>query len=244
MMGKRTTTVQAGRAAAVLAWLRAGGWRWTLPVPAFAMVATGLLTTGTVNGAKVAAALADPLAVLAARSPGARTPGALTQTKPIKAADMQRRVLSNLRERPGAPGAPAGGAGPAPGAAGPVDAIDLLPADAGAIPAATAADAPVVADVGGGPAPFSGGGVVVPGVFVTPGVGPTQGGSTGGGGSPGGGETGGGTTTTPTTPTVPGTPVAAVPEPAAWLTLLFGFGVIGGALRERRRAASRLVRQD
>jgi hypothetical protein len=31
--------------------------------------------------------------------------------------------------------------------------------------------------------------------------------------------------------------VAAVPEPAAWLMMIFGFGVAGGAVRRRKRAA-------
>jgi len=38
-----------------------------------------------------------------------------------------------------------------------------------------------------------------------------------------------------------GTQVAAVPEPASWSLLLCGFGMIGGAMRSRRRTAVRFV---
>lgn len=34
---------------------------------------------------------------------------------------------------------------------------------------------------------------------------------------------------------------AAVPEPAAWMVMLGGFGMIGGALRSRRKAAVRVI---
>ncbi len=89
-------------------------------------------------------------------------------------------------------------------------------------------------------------------------TGPGTGGGTtppGTGGSSGGGTTGGGITppTDPTQPIIPGdgghggsggggSPVqpphppvvGAVPEPASWATMLFGFGLIGGMMRRRR----------
>lgn len=36
--------------------------------------------------------------------------------------------------------------------------------------------------------------------------------------------------------------ISAVPEPAAWLSMLTGFGLLGGALRQRRAASARLAR--
>ena len=35
--------------------------------------------------------------------------------------------------------------------------------------------------------------------------------------------------------------IAAIPEPATWAMMILGFGVIGGALRRRRRTAARVV---
>lgn len=92
--------------------------------------------------------------------------------------------------------------------------------------------------VGGGPGSFSGGdgggGGGVPGT--------TSGGSPGTGISPvtpsGTSPAPGSTPVTPVTPGLPitngGTPSATVPEPAAWLLMVVGFGAIGIAVRTRR----------
>ncbi len=41
-------------------------------------------------------------------------------------------------------------------------------------------------------------------------------------------------TPTPSPTTTPTDPIPAVPEPAIWLQLIFGFGIVGGILRRRR----------
>ncbi len=84
-------------------------------------------------------------------------------------------------------------------------------------------------DGGSGTGGSGGGGVVVivtppdPPTGVPPGGGGAPGGGPGGGGGAGGGSGGG-------TPPAPG-----VPEPAAWAMMIAGFGLIGAALRRRRR---------
>lgn len=63
-----------------------------------------------------------------------------------------------------------------------------------------------------------------------------------GGFAGGGGGFGGGDYIIPTTPvnpnppivTVPGTPAPAVPEPATWAMMLFGFGMVGYTMRRQR----------
>lgn len=161
----------------------------------------------------LAAAVADPAAIMAARSPGPRAAGALTQTKLRYAGPRApvERVLGGDRTRPA-------GAAPAPGPdATTTGALPVVPANAFGDP--VAADAPGVFGTSPGLTPV--GGVPVSG-FV-PGV--------GGGGGGGDGGTG---TTPPTTPVDP--PVTAVPEPATWLMTIMGFFTIGLGLRRRRAA--------
>jgi hypothetical protein len=162
------------------------------------------------GGGVIAAALADPLSVFAARSPGARAPGALTQTKPSRSKGAERpvklaevfpseRVLSNVRTRQ--PDVPADlpdalfvgpVAGPAGGVVPGIDAITpIVPTGNGGIP-----------------------------IFAPGGVGPIV---------PGGGGGGGEIPTTPTTPVTP-----SVPEPTTWLMMIAGFFAVGSALRSRR----------
>jgi hypothetical protein len=43
------------------------------------------------------------------------------------------------------------------------------------------------------------------------------------------------------TPILAGAVASAVPEPGTWLTMMIGFGVIGGAVRRRRRAVTALA---
>jgi hypothetical protein len=54
-----------------------------------------------------------------------------------------------------------------------------------------------------------------------------------GGGGPGVGSPG--APTNPGGPGVPGSPTGAVPEPASWALMLFGFGAIGWTIRSARR---------
>ncbi|MEO5937912.1 MAG: PEP-CTERM sorting domain-containing protein [Sphingomonas sp.] len=162
---------------------------------------------------------------LDARSPGARAPGALTQTKARRVASLKEmfgpkeRVLSKERTRPGAPGSdvpaiayetgnvtgpgPYGPTGPAvlPGGDAVVANLDSLPPAVGSYPISN----------GGGTTP-----IIVSG-----------GGGGGGSGGGGGGGSGGGGGNTPGV----GSPV---PEPATWLSLMIGFFAIGFGLRGRR----------
>lgn len=184
--------------------------------PAALLVVGGTyaFSSSPMGGKAIAAALADPLSVFAARSPGGRAPGALTQTKPSRTKGAQRpvelaevfpseRVLSNIRTRQPDEFAPADLpdalfvgplAGPAGGAVPGIDAITpIVPTGTGGVP-----------------------------IFTPGGIGPIV---------PGGGG-GGGTGETPTEPTTPVTP--SVPEPTTWLMMIAGFFAVGSALRARR----------
>lgn len=192
--------------------------RWAVvPVAAVGAIPVLDVATGGSGGAAVLAALADPLSVLAARSPGARPEGALTQSKPRKAGPADERDLDNVLTRPlDRFAAPTAGA--APGAIVPEAVADAAPVAA----SDTFADqGPVPQFTGGGFLPQSG-------IVITPDIG--GGGGGGGGGSPG---TVGTAPPDTVTPVVPVT--ASVPEPATWLTMLLGFGAVGGMLRSRRR---------
>ncbi|SEN61252.1 PEP-CTERM protein-sorting domain-containing protein [Sphingomonas gellani] len=79
----------------------------------------------------------------------------------------------------------------------------------------------------GGISPGGGGGGGGPGPNTPGGGGGTTPGGPGGGGVTPGGPGGGGLTP-------PGS-VGAVPEPATWLTMILGFGVIGAVMRRARR---------
>jgi len=146
-------------------------------------------------------------AMLDARSPGARVPGALTQTKGRKVSTLKEmfkpkeRVLSEGRTRP-ADDEPV--VLDDPGIFTPVDSVPLPSVDL------SDADIEPLHPVAG-PRPVPGGGTLP---IIVPGGG-------GGGGSSGGGGGGG------TTPGGGG----AVPEPATWVSLLIGFFAIGFGLR-------------
>ncbi len=197
------------------------GWAFA---PAALIVFGGAyaFSSSPMGGNAIAAALADPLSVFAARSPGGRAPGALTQTKasrskgaerPVELAEVfpSERVLSNIRTRQPDEFAPADlpdalfvgpVAGPAGGAVPGIDAVTpVVPTGNGGIP-----------------------------IFTPGGIGPVV---------PGGG---GGTGEPPTEPTTPVTP--SVPEPTTWLMMIAGFFAVGYALRSRRRGAgARLAMQ-
>lgn len=196
--------------------------RWALiPVLAVGAVPALDLATGGHGTAAVMAALADPLSVLAARSPGGRPAGALTQSKPIK--KPSERVLAEALTRPLRPtDAPGLGTGPLP-------AEVVLPGSP--VTDMTPSTGTDIGDVVPGPVGstfYPGGGIAVtPYVGVIPGFG-------GGGGGSGGGEI---PTTPVTTLPIPETPAASVPEPETWLSLMIGFGAIGGTLRFGRRRA-------
>lgn len=192
---------------------------WTLSaLSLLAIVPVVASDHGRQMASAVAAAIADPAALLDQRSPGARAAGALTQTKQRRLASHTgrarepfvpvERVLAGERRRPGdtanIPGfVPDGGVEtPLPGDAPP-------PIDDAFSPTA-----------GGTGGTGGGGGATVPSVPII----------SGGGG-------GGGPTPTPTpTPTpVPTPEPTPVPEPATWLLTLTGFAALATALRRRRR---------
>lgn len=147
----------------------------------------------------------DPMAVLATRSPGARAPGALAQTKP--------RLASTARPRP------------APGAAAPSQRV--LPA-VRSRPVASLADRPLnlsgpafalaglpgdLPGIGGLPPQGPGFGVPGSGCDAVPGF--------------------AGAPNLPGAANPPGSPGPPIPELATWLMMIVGLGVAGHALRRR-----------
>jgi hypothetical protein len=172
-------------------------------------------------------ALADPLSVFAARSPGQRGAGALFQSKankrraqrgPILAHSPSERVLPGERVR-SSPTLPFINEVPT-AFAFPANAIspDLF------VPASDIAPAPPLAEASFPPglifAPAAGGGgATIPGVGTeipsNPGAPVNPGSATPGGGS------------TPSEPP----PIGEVPEPATWCTMIIGFFAVGFAMR-------------
>ena len=185
---------------------------------------------------RILAALADPLAVLAARSPGSRGPGKLRMTK-SRAAPYER-VLSEVRERPVVIDLP-------PAAVAPVVAENAPEvASYPSVPPAESANnqssessfpTPVNSPFGlpGAPVSESGGTDTPPG---GPGSGDIPPGGPGGIITPPGG------TDTPGSPGGPDTPppTIALPEPATWLSMILGLAVIVTMRRREGRRTSRL----
>lgn len=174
-----------------------------------------VFATGPLGNVSIAAALADPLSMFAKRSPGERTKAELRQTKlAARPASPFERVLSGTRERPGGFN---GGTQPAPSFTAPFEPEN---APVMGLPIAIPEQAPGLAVIG--PGPIGGTGIVTY---------PIGGGGIGGGG-------GGTPTVPPGTNNPPTPPIAAVPEPATWLTMLIGFLAIGGLMRQSGIAAS------
>jgi hypothetical protein len=176
-------------------------------------VLLAVLTRGD-NAQAIASTLRNPLSIFASRSPGVRLSGALYQTKPRVAPAVRarpvspiprERVLSVGRTRP-APALSFGPGEPDLALLGRPDPILSVPA------IGTPDFAPVGFEVPG----FGFGDT--PGFTGNPAP-PTDGNPSppGGGGGPGS-----------------NTPGSAVPEPATWLLMILGVGMIGRALRSQR----------
>jgi hypothetical protein len=153
-------------------------------------------------------ALRNPLAILSDRSPGERAAGALVQSKPHMQVAPTERVLSPVLERPAAPI--------------PVD-LDNLPNRVQEViqPSATSG-------------PGTPGGNIAPPPLPIPGVPGSSGGLIP---PPPGGGGGGGVLPPPPGPPPPPV-ITAVPEPATWIMMIVGVGLIGLQLRRRRAAAT------
>lgn len=147
----------------------------------------------------------DPSTVLADRSPGARSPGALYQSKPAyPTAALVPSLASTLAgDQPPDYAPPATLPTALPATV--LDTFPIAPTQFAALPFPPDLIAP--------------GGGLPPGIwFIPPPVGFISGGGGGGG-------------IAPSNPEAP--PVASVPEPATWAAMLVGFLAIGGALRRR-----------
>lgn len=192
------------------------------------MIAIGTLTAASLGfsipgvGVSVVAGMsADPSSVIAGRSPGTRDDSSLHALK-------ERIVFV-----PNTPSVGGGGYPPYAPVGGFVGDIPVIPDDLPIIPIVEGFHP------GGetGTPPFVGG--YAPGFPIGVGVGVGGFVPVAGGTPPSSG--GGGFTSTPTPvptdviPVVP-VPVAAVPEPATWLSMILGMGIVGTALRRRRRS--------
>jgi hypothetical protein len=175
---------------------------------------------------KIVAALKDPLALFAERSPGARSAGALLSTKHVR---PNERVLPTIRDRPS-----------------PLGILDTPLQDT----------PPAVVDIPPGafvPSPYNLANERVPTPIFTPLFPVPQFEIPPGGGTPSGGPPGtppggppeetptppGGTPGTPTPPNQPtppgGPPVITLPEPATWTVMSLGLLALGMAARRRAR---------
>lgn len=159
-----------------------------------------------------AALLEDPLSILSGRSPGARSGGALAQSKHAYQHDRTRdrgrpaelpseRVLANVRSRPVA---------------------SIPETEVGLLPALPISD---TASFGGAPTSIPFGAPVSPGGIAATGFPIAASGVVGGGAGGVGGNTG-------AVPMVP----SPIPEPNSWALMLTGYFLVGTAYRRRRKA--------
>jgi hypothetical protein len=173
----------------------------------------GHTAAGKAGRTGIIAALADPLALFAARSPGERGAGALLSTKPGGPAE---RVLSEVRDRdPAAGDPPADPVGP------------ITPDDVAALGNGLPSDGALPGGAGGpgdGGAPGGGSPFFAP--FTPPSFGGAPRDPDAGGPPPGG---------PGIIPPPPLGGVSTVPEPATWAMLILGFFGAGAALRRARR---------
>lgn len=197
------------------------GKSWLLALLAMVALPAGYVGSGAANGNDALQALiADPMSVFSARSPGARSSGALVQTKTAYAPNLQA-TADFLGIGPGM-GLPGG-----EGAMGPEPDLGFASPDAGDSVAFTIPGSLYGASEAGpffGAIGFGAGGLPF-------------GGSGFGSGTPGGG----GTVPGGTTPISPAPGATAVPEPEMWLMMIAGFFAVGSAMRggSRRNSGAR-----
>jgi uncharacterized membrane protein YgcG len=178
------------------------------------------------------AAARDIMALIANRSPGERTHGKLSNTKLAKLPKQFPKLPYQF--------AKAGIHEPRPdGLPGAMDSapriIDPLvepttPFSIATPPVVPADEAPLPPIFTGG----SSGGVVF---FDGGSSGGSSGGGSSGGGSGGGGSSGGGSSGGTENPPPP-PPPPVVPEPASWLMMITGIGIVGAILRRRRASGA------
>lgn len=175
----------------------------TLVVPAL-IAATSLATTGSLRA--IPSVLADPLSILAMRSPGARDGAAVTQSKPLRQAAAEALPPSRgFGKRVPVATPPRLVVGPVPtfepldlGEETPIEGLAFVPEVAGTFGAGEIGTPTGIA--GGGP-----GDVPIPSL-PQPGL---------------------------QLPDIPRA-VSAVPEPRGWLVMIAGFFLLGAALRHNR----------
>lgn len=198
------------------------GKRWPVAALLVALLASSSAIVGSGSTAALAEAVADPLSLIAGRSPGSRPEGALFATKPDRKVVREAVDAVMPTARLAQP--------PMEGSSLPETTFAAL--DPGVVPLPVGAEtfaagpAPEVAVAGmpGGPI-FDGptAGLIIP-------IG-------GGTDSPSGGPTP--DCCTSDTPTDPDTPlVPAVPEPSTWAMLILGFFMVGATLRARATKAA------
>ena len=184
-----------------------------------------VIAPGSSIGQSAMAILRDPGSILADRSPGARTAGALTQSKATKLIKSPARRATSQPSADGPPLQRAQAAlAPAVERPGLASGLPILPARLDVLPET----------------PATGGDLFAPGSGVPEsGIGPGFGFPSGGGGGGGGG----GYNVPLAPPVVPdvGEP-GGVPEPATWFTLILGFAGIGYVSRRRARLTTRVNR--
>lgn len=176
--------------------------------------AVGYLAVGSNPTVAIAEVLRDPASVLAARSPGARGEGAMTASKLKLAKGPTERVLSPVRERDAASGTSTG-----PGTGAPAERVLPMVRERPPIDVLNTPSTPGLTDTPADNILNSPGDTFVGPRSVLPPAPPSS--------------SGGGSITPPTS--------TGVPEPATWMTMLLGFGVIGYSIR-RRKAQRQFLR--